>query len=329
MEYRKLGSTDILVSEIGFGCNALGKSIFNSKSEKENIVLLHKAIDSGINFFDCAPTYSYGSAEITLGKAIKGKRKDLIITSKVGRLGSSLSKYARLVKPFSSIVKPALSPFRKNLKKASKKRFDFSSSHVRKTLLESLNRLNTDYLDIVQLHNPSLEVIQNGSIFDTLEKFKEEGIIRYYGVSIRTIEEATACLQYPINTIQLPFNLIQQNLAISLFDIDRCKDVGIMVNTPLLRGLLTSKNYLKEEYFDEETIKKIRQKKKLLDEMSKNKKMNHLALQYILKHENVSTVLCGTTSVKNLVDNIEYSVSGPILDKEWESINQIHRTYPL
>ena len=165
MEYRKFGSTDLMVSEIGFGCNKLGNSIFAKTNFTDNSSLLNSAFHKGITLYDVAPTYSYGEAESILGKVFSSKRHEIVISTKVGRLPSSLARYGSTIRHLHPIISPLFSPFKSKLKKRSSPRFDFSSSHIIKSAEESLKRLQTDYIDIFFLHNPSLDVIQKGEVF--------------------------------------------------------------------------------------------------------------------------------------------------------------------
>ena len=330
MNYRSFGKTDLKVSEIGFGCNKIGNSLFSTSSTKENIKLLKTAHNLGITFYDLAPTYSYGEAETILGKAFESNRQEIIICTKGGRLPSSLAKYGKVLKSAKSIISPLITPFKTKLKKISNARFDFSDSKIKSSIEESLKRLKTDYIDLFMLHNPSLEIIKEGKIFETLNTLKKEGKIRYYGLSIDTLEEAIAALQYPIDGLQITFNLIQEKMAYDLMEYLGTKaKIGLIVKTPFLRGLLTPKHLLQEEYFNKEMLQKINNKFKDLSPLFKSRKPNQLALQYILNHLKISSALCGTTSIEHLKQNLKYEQSEPLSSQDWELINKLRDKYVI
>ncbi len=149
MNYTTLGSTTISISEIGFGCMSL------KGDTKENRNILSKAFDEGINYFDTADIYEDGTNEILVGKAFKGRRNKVIIATKVG-----------------NIIKPGSKAFG----------WDAGKAHVVAAIEESLKRLQTDYIDLYQLHGGMIE----DNIDDTIEAFellKAQGKIRAYGIS--------------------------------------------------------------------------------------------------------------------------------------------------
>jgi aryl-alcohol dehydrogenase-like predicted oxidoreductase len=173
MNYRPLGTTGLSVSELGLGCSAIGSSVFNNLTDTDSINLLKYAFDNGINFYDTASTYTFGNSEKLIGKAFKVCRDKVIISTKVGFLDSSLARYARIISPFISPFRRYIVPHKKKLKKISKKRQDFSKQHILQSIEGSLKRLNTDYVDLYLLHNPSADIISQGDVFETLEKSKE------------------------------------------------------------------------------------------------------------------------------------------------------------
>lgn len=330
MKYRHFGNTDLKVSEIGLGCNKLGNSLFDKSKEKDNIKLVHQAHELGINIFDLSPSYNYGDTEKMIGKAFKGNRQHVIYSTKVGRLPSSLAKYAKKMMPIAGVLRPFISPFKKSLKKASKSQFDFSENQINTSLQKSMLQLQTDYIDLFLLHNPCIDILQKGDVFEVLEKLKKEGHIRYYGVSIDTAEEAKLAMQYPVSALQIPFNIIQQETAFNIFShINPQKNPGIMVKTPFLRGLLSSKKLIREEYFTDKMVNQIKLKNAEFDFLTNNRNLNHIALQFVLQHSQVSTALCGTTSIHHLKDNIKHDSMPPFSQTELEKIKLIQEKYPF
>lgn len=153
MEYVKLKNTDISVSRICMGGCPMGGYGWGFVSENAVIATVHRAIDSGINFFDTADTYGLGQSERTLAKALEGKRSDIIIATKFG-------VRAEKGKTF----------------------YDNSPEYIEKALHSSLKRLSTDYIDLYQIHYRNKETPLD-AVVEVLERFKEQGKIRCYGLS--------------------------------------------------------------------------------------------------------------------------------------------------
>ena len=171
MKYRNLGTTGLKVSELGLGCSSLGNSVFNYGDESEFFEVLNYAFENGINFFDTADTYGFGNSETLVGKAFRNKRDKVIIATKVGFLPSSLSSRAKYLIPFLGNARKIIIPFKRRLKKLSKKNQDFSPGHIRQSIEKSLTRLKTDYIDIYLLHNPPAKIIMEGEVFRILDEF--------------------------------------------------------------------------------------------------------------------------------------------------------------
>ena len=211
MKYRRLGDTDLQVSELSFGTWAIGGDWGNS-SDEEALRGLQAAMDAGVNFFDTADVYGSGHAEELLAKATKGKEQDIHIATKFCRAGD--------------IHDPAT----------------YSEEAVRAFCENSLNRLNREAIDLYQIHCPPLAILKDGQVFEVLDKLKAEGKIRHYGVSVETVEEGLFCLSVPgVKALQVIFNLFRQKPAEELFPKAHAAGVGILVRLPLASGLLTGK----------------------------------------------------------------------------------------
>lgn len=313
MKYRDLGATGLKVSELGLGCSSLGNSVFNYGDESEFLKVLNYAFENGINFFDTADTYALGNSEILIGKAFQNKRDKIILATKVGFIPSSLSRSVKNLIPFIGSARKLISPFKKSLKRLSKRNQDFSSEHIRQSIEKSLTRLKTDYIDIYQLHNPPADVIKEGHVFKLLDDLKTQGKIRYYGVSAATIDDAVLCLNVPgISSLQIEFNLLHREAAAKLFTLLKRNQRGIIVRVPLARGLLTDKAKVQTGSFSCDSnfnSKQTENLQTLQAEMNK-KKFPEAALRFILDFPEVSTVIAGTKSVNHLKENLQ-SLSHP------------------
>src|SRR3989304_2937167 len=241
MNYRRLGSTDLMVSEIGFGCQSIGGGLYY-KNNDESVKTLLDAVNFGVNFFDTSDHYSQGESETLIGKAFKGKRDKIIIGTKAGTLytpsGSVILKLRPLLRPFSKFLHPMKIPF--HLMRAKQKRFDFSTNYLIQAVEKSLRRLKTDYIDLSQLHKPSKLILERGEFIEPLEKIKQQGKIRYYGISTAENEDAFICFKYSgISSVQIMINLIEKKHSTEILKIANEKNVGIIARNPRAHGHLT------------------------------------------------------------------------------------------
>ena len=218
MNYRQLGSTEILVSEIGFGAWGIGgaspgATSYGKTEDSESRQAIEIAVDKGVNFFDTAPAYGDGHSEILLGEVLSPIRSKVILASKVG------------------IVKFENEP-------------DFSPNGVRRSLYGSLQRLKTDYIDLLQLHNFTVdEAKANPSIVDELIKFKAEGLIREYGITVKSPLDAIELLKlFRFTSVQVNLNMLDlRALDCGLLDFAAENNIGIIGRTPMAFGFLSGK----------------------------------------------------------------------------------------
>ncbi len=211
MRYRQLGNTELQVSEVSFGTWAIGGG-WGQANDDEALKGLHQAMDAGVNFFDTADVYGSGHAEELLAKATKGKEDEIYVATKFCRAGDihDLSTY--------------------------------SEESVRQYCESSLKRLKRERIDLYQIHCPPLSILKDGHVFEVLDKLKTEGKIRYYGVSVETVEEGLFSIGIPgVKALQVIYNLFRQKPAEALFPKAKAAGVGILVRLPLASGLLTGK----------------------------------------------------------------------------------------
>ncbi len=212
MEYRQLGRTDMHVSVISFGAWAIGAD-WGNVSEEDALNALDTAIDLGVNFIDTADVYGDGRSERLIARALKRRRERVYVATKAGR--------------------------RLNPHTAEGYNYANLSAFVER----SLKNLETDTLDLVQLHCPPTPVYTQDSTFEALERLVQEGKIRYYGISVEKVSEAlTAVERYPnIQSVQIIFNMFRLKPADDFFPVAKQKQVGILARVPLASGLLTGK----------------------------------------------------------------------------------------
>jgi aryl-alcohol dehydrogenase-like predicted oxidoreductase len=213
MQYRTLGSTGLKVSVIGLG-TMVHAGHFGPMKDEESLAAIDTALELGVNFIDTSDAYGAGYSETMLGNALKGRRDKVILATKGGNVMVGPNKGKRI----------------------------FTPDYIDDVLHGSLKRLQTDWIDLYQLHNPDVEVIERGEVWEVLEKRKKEGKIRHYGVSINTMAEGIAAAKGGrAETIQVEYSLLQQEPAEEIFPPAQAANVGIIARLPLKRGILTGK----------------------------------------------------------------------------------------
>lgn len=211
MKYRELGRTGWKVSEISFGAWAIG-GFWGVVDDRESLAALHRAVDLGVNFFDTADVYGDGRSERLLARLKRERSEEVIIATKAGR---RLEPHVA-----SGYTRENLSAF----------------------IDRSLQNLETDSLDLLQLHCPPTEVYYNPQLFEALDDFVKQGKIRYYGVSVEKVEEALKAIELPnVQTVQIIFNIFRQRPAELFFSEAKRREIGILARVPLASGMLTGK----------------------------------------------------------------------------------------
>jgi aryl-alcohol dehydrogenase-like predicted oxidoreductase len=211
MQYRELGRTGWKVSALSFGSWAIGGS-WGPVVESESLAALHRAIELGVNFFDTADVYGDGRSEQLLAKLRRESRETIYIATKVGR--------------------------RLNPHTAA----GYNRSNLTNFVERSLKNLETDALDLLQLHCPPTQVFYMPDVFGILEDLVKAGKIRFYGVSVEKVEEALKAIEYPnVQSVQIIYNLFRLRPADLLFEQVKKRRVGILARVPLASGMLTGK----------------------------------------------------------------------------------------
>ncbi len=211
MNYRALGRTGWNVSEVSFGAWAIGGA-WGQVSDEESLAALNQAIDSGINFLDTADVYGMGRSHRLIAQLKKSRKEEIIVATKVGR---------RLPQ---QVVE------------------GYTRANLTSWVEDNLRDLETDTLDLVQLHCPPTDAYYEPEIFGVLDDLVGAGKIRFYGVSVERVEEALKAIEYPnLQSVQIIFNCFRQRPADLFFAQAKLKQVGILARVPLASGLLTGK----------------------------------------------------------------------------------------
>lgn len=211
MQYRELGQTGWEVSEVSFGCWAIGGT-WGPVDDGESLAALFRAAELGVNFFDTSDRYGDGRSERLLAQFRREFGETTYVATKIGR--------------------------RLNPHVAT----GYNRDNLTEFVERSLTNLEADALDLVQLHCPPTEAYYMPEIFGVLDDLADAGKIRHYGVSVEKVEEALKALEYPdLQSVQIIFNMFRHRPADLFFEQARQKGVGILARVPLASGLLTGK----------------------------------------------------------------------------------------
>jgi aryl-alcohol dehydrogenase-like predicted oxidoreductase len=313
MRVRRFGHTDLQVSELGLGCARVG-GIFQG-SAGGFLDLLAAARDSGINFFDTADMYSQGESESLIGRAFRGQRGRVLIASKAGYRLPGQRRLAARLKPLLRPVIRALKLRRSALPSAVRgaPSQDFSPGHLRQAVEGSLRRLRTDYLDLFQLHSPPADVVERGEWAEALEGLKRAGKVRYYGISVDTVEAGLAALRQPgISCLQFVVGLHEQGRAAALLPLARDKGVGVIARECLGNGLLIKDEKDLDLAAYCATVEEQDQRRAQLAELrrqaaAQGTTLPGLALRYVTDLDGVSVSLIGARSRDQLAGLLRHA----------------------
>lgn len=222
MQYRLLGKTGYKVSSVSFGAWAIGGT-WGKTEDRESIAALHRAVDLGVNFIDTADVYGDGKSERLVARLRKERSEPIIVATKAGR---------------------RLDPH-------------CSAGYTRDNLTEfterSLKNLDTEALDLLQLHCPPTSVYYEPEVFGILDDLVVQGKIRQYGVSVERVEEALKAIEYPgVATVQIIYNIFRQRPAELFFREAQRRNVGILARLPLSSGLLAGKMSTDSHFADDD-----------------------------------------------------------------------------
>ncbi|HEV8663410.1 MAG TPA: aldo/keto reductase [Candidatus Methylomirabilis sp.] len=288
MKYRRFGNTDLTASEVGFGVWTVSTTWWGIKDEAVGMRLLKRAFDLGITYFDTADTYGNGLGETILVKALKDKRNQIVISTKVG--------YDFYTSDTSD---------RSGHKELPQK---WTPDYVRFACEESLKRLETDRIDFYQLHNPRLDAIRRDDLFATLEALRAEGKIRHYGATLgpaidpRQIAESRALLgERRITGLQIIYNILEQQIGAPVCPLAAERGVGMLARVPHSSGLLEGQ-YTEETTFDGSDHRSHRKREWLTEGLKKISRLDFLtaggrmtlgqsALKWLLHQPAMGTVL--------------------------------------
>ena len=314
-----LGRTGLAVSPIGFGAWAIGGNRFGNSygatDDAESRRAVRRANELGCNFFDTADVYGHGHSEEILGETLEGIRKDVIVATKVGGNFYNrdvnpliLGRLANVLdRPLTQVAPDAPLPVTHDA--------NFSPAYIRFAVERSLSRLRTDYVDLLQLHNPALGLTANPETYRVLEDLKHEGKIRFYGVSVHTPEEGLAAVEVTRpDAVQIVYNLVRREAEDRFFPAARAANIGVIAREPLANGLLAGK-YGPDSTWEKGDIRARMPRPYVTQIVALGERVQELAgqagvtpaqlaLRFVLDNEAVSVVIVGMKTVAQVEENL-------------------------
>lgn len=274
MNYRQLGKTELEVSILGFGASPLG-NVFDVCDEKEGTQSVHYAIDHGVNFFDVSPFYGLTLAETRLGKALEGKRNDIILATKCGRYDLQ--------------------------------EFDFSRDRILKSIDESLHRLKTDHVDLFQLHD--IEFVDKNQILDiaipAIREVQQSGKARFIGITglpVRYLAQITREIELDTVLSWGHYNLLEDEINDELVPLSREKGFGLMNAAPLMQRIL-SPAPLPGWHRSPDEVKAMQPILLAICEKY-GESLAQVALKYAMNHPDIATTIVGMNNLQAIKENV-------------------------
>ncbi|KAF2514432.1 aldo/keto reductase [Flavobacterium zhairuonense] len=322
MEYRKLGNSELQLSAITYGAFAIGGNMWGGNEKADSIASVHASIDHGVTTIDTAPFYGFGLSEEMIGEAIKGQdRSKIQLLTKFGLVwdGSNNGKGDFFFDADDNGKKVPIYKYS-------------SKANVIKEVEESLKRLQTDYIDLLQIHWPD-STTPISETMEAVETLIQQGKIRAFGVSnysIPQIQEAQKTVQIASN--QVAYSMLNRKIEEELIPFTVTENIGIIAYSPMERGLLTGKYFtdskLKENdhrngYFGQFDLQRV---KTLIEELSslanaKHISISQLVLRWTTLQKGISIVLAGARNAEQAILNAK-AMDFDLSASELEFINQ-------
>ncbi len=318
MNYRHLGRTGWQVSEVSYGTWAIGGT-WGTVRDEESLKALHRAVDLGINFFDTADKYGDGRSEKLLAQLKRARKDEIVIATKAGRR-----------------LDPHIAT-------------GYNEENLTAFVERSLANLEVDALDILQLHTPPWPVYYMPEVFEILDGLVSAGKIRYYGVSVDTVEQGLKAIEYPnVQTVQIIYNMFRQRPAERFFDLAKERGVGILARVPLASGLLTGK-FTRDSQFEADDHRAFNREGKMFDRgetfagvdfetglqvverlrslCPDGLSLAQFALCWILSNDAVSCAIPGGKRSSQIEDNAAASDAAPLSADTLASVREIYDAY--
>jgi aryl-alcohol dehydrogenase-like predicted oxidoreductase len=320
VRYREFGKTGWRVSEIGFGGARIGGLLAQDGGRAASLRTLEAACDAGINFYDTADIYSQGESEILIGKAFRKKRDKVFIATKGGYCLPGRKRLIQLIKPFAKPIVRAIGLRRSAIPATLSGTIsqDFSPGHLRRAVEASLRRLQSDHIDLYQIHSPRREELCGTQLQDALgllARFKAEGKIRHYGIALDSVDDAVHCLSMEgIASLQMPFGLMDLEALDGVFDKVSARQYGIITRGCFGGGALKESLTEADLRAIEPQWERVLQIRRLAEQMQRSPL--EAALQFALFIEPISVTILGMRTPQHLAANLQYYAAKPLSNEE-------------
>lgn len=319
MEYRILGKTEFKISEISLGTWQVGGKWGSGFDDKKAEEILNTAIDSGVNFIDTADVYEDGLSEAAVGRVVRARSEKIYVATKCGRR-----------------ISPHVNE-------------GYTPEALTKFVEDSLKNTGLDRLDLIQLHCPPTDVYYRPEIFQVFEQLQKQGKIDKLGVSVEKVEEGIKALEYEnVSSVQIIYNLFRQRPQEKFFKMASQKNVGIIVRVPLASGLLTGK-FSKNSHFSPEDHRNFNRNGEAFDKgetfagvnfergveaanalkavFPDKENLAPMALKWILRQPEVSTVIPGASKVEHLRSNVSVYDAPGLSEDQIEQMNRVYEDF--
>ena len=320
MRFRDFGKTGWRVSEIGFGGARIGGLLAQDGGRATSLRMLEAACDAGINFYDTADMYAQGESEILIGKAFRKRRDKIFIATKGGYCLPARKKFIQLIKPLAKPIVRAIG-LRRNAVPAARPGVisqDFSPRHLRKAVEASLRRLQSDHIDLYQLHSPPREALLGTQLQDALgllARLKAEGKIREYGIALDSADDAALCLGMDgITSLQIPFGLMDLEALDAVFDKVSERKYGIITRGCFGGGALKQSLTEADLRAIEPKWERVLQIRRFAEQMHRSPL--EAALQFSLSIKRSSITILGMRTPQHLAVNLQYYRARPLSNEE-------------
>jgi aryl-alcohol dehydrogenase-like predicted oxidoreductase len=316
MEYRRLGRTDMRVSAISFGAWAIG-GFWGEVDDEQSMQALHAAVDEGVNFFDTADVYGDGRSERLIARLKRERPGEQIwVATKAGR---------RLPQQTCE---------------------GYSRENLTSWIDRSLQNLEAEAIDLLQLHCPPPALYRQAEVFGILDEMVAEGKLRYYGVSVETVEEALDAMRHPgVQSVQIIFNMFRLKPAERVFPEAQARQVGILARVPLASGLLTGK-LRRDSTFPADDHRQFNRQGELFDKgetfsgvpyeigleaverlrplVPAGATLTQLALRWILMFDAVTCAIPGAKNEQQARDNARAALLPPLDENSMTAVRRVY-----
>lgn len=299
MRYTELGKTGLKISNLSFGASSLG-SVFHETKEQESIRAVETAIEGGINFIDVSPYYGYYKAETVLGKALKRIPRDkYFLSTKVGRYG-----------------------------KDGVNSWDYSAKRATESVYESMERLNVDFIDLINVHDIEFQSLMPGGLqkvvdetLPALVELKKKGVVGYIGITDLQLENLMWVVEHSEGMVESILNFchycLNDDKLVDFLDYFESKGVGIINASPLSMGLLSSRGAPAWHPAPKPLAEACAKAARYCE--AKGYPIEKLAIQYSVSNPRIAGTLFSSANPENVKHNLAWANEEP----DWQLVNEV------